>query len=549
MSQAVHKEFSTLTEAYLRAYCETYPNWAVWLGFHEYDGRLPDLSRTAIQARAADLHRFLDDLESIDPADLDDLAWLDRQIVYHEAGFEVFALEDWRRWERDPQFYLDVLDVSNYVLRNYAPPERRVQALVAHLRGVPAVLEAMRENLSLPSGPVIEVGVRLAKGMLSFLKDDLSQAPAGLAPALRAEFEAASREAVGAMEQAAAWLANDLIPRATADYALGPDRFVRMLWLGEAVDLSLERLREVAEVDLARNKAAYVEAAARIGLGKDPHGVIAAGMRNHPSPANLVAEARRMVDDLRRYVVERQVVSVPYDENCIVAETPSFLRSAFAMMYGPGPFEQVAKEAYYYVTPPDPDWPAEKAEEWMSGFAYHILRSASVHEAWPGHYLHALHIRNAPSRITKAFGAYSSFEAWAHYVEQMMLEIGWRSDDPWARMGQLGEALARNVRFVCALGLHTAGMTVEEAKRRFVEDAFMEAATAEEEAVRGTYDPRYLNYTLGKLMLLKLRRDVQAREGEEFDLRAFHDRFLAYGAPPVPLVRAMMLGRDDRDIL
>jgi uncharacterized protein (DUF885 family) len=550
MPKTLRKELIALTDDYLHTYCATYPNLAVWLGFHEYDGRLPDLSRSAIEARAADLRRFLADLDRIDPTDLDDLGWLDYRVVYHQAGFEAFVLEDWRRWERDPLYYLEALDVSNYVLRNYAPLEQRVRALVAHLRGSPAVLEAMQGNLTQVSQPVLRIGVRIAKGSLAFLTEELPQALAGLEdPALQAEFEAASREAISLMEQAAAWLENDLAPRATADYALGPERFSRMLWLGEAVDLPLGQLQEVAEADLVRNKAAYLETASQIGPGRDPREVIAEGLRNHPAPDNLVAETRQMVDELRRIVIEYGVVSVPYDENCIVAETPSFLRAAFAMLYGPGPFEQVAKEAYYYVTPPEPDWPPEKAEEWMSGFAYHVLRSATVHEAWPGHYLHELHIRNAPSKMTKAFGAYSFFEAWAHYVEQMMLEIGWRAEDPWARMGQLSEALSRNVRFVCALGLHTGGMTVEEAAQRFIEDAFMEQATAEEEALRGTGDPQYLSYTLGKLMLLKLREDVKAREGESFDLRAFHDQVLAYGAPPVPLVRAMMLGRDDRDIL
>jgi uncharacterized protein (DUF885 family) len=219
------------------------------------------------------------------------------------------------------------------------------------------------------------------------------------------------------------------------------------------------------------------------------------------------------------------------------------------MMDPPGPFEQVAREAYYYVTPPRAGWSAQKTGEWMTQFAYHTLRGISVHEAWPGHYLHALHMRNAPSKVTKACGAYSSYEAWAHYCEEMMLEVGWRGDDAWARLGQLGEALVRNVRFVCALGLHTEGMTVAEAEERFIEDALMAPATAAEEARRGTGDPQYLNYTLGKLMLRKLRADVRARAGEGFDLRAFHDQFLSYGAPPVPLVRELMLGRGDREIL
>ena len=550
MTPSAVQELRTLADAYLRAYCDTYPHVAVWLGFHEYDGRLPDLSRRGLEARQADLHRFLSDLERIDPTDLDSQAWLDYQVVRHEALFEAFAIEDWRRLERDPIPYLETLDVGNYILRNYAPLEVRARALIAHLRGVPAVLSAMRENLIHPMRPAVSVAARIGKGLASFLQNDLPGALSGLEDgALRAELDEAIRDAVREVNAAVSWLENDLAPRAADDFALGPERFARMLALGEGLDIPLDRLREVAEADLARNKEAFLETAARLGgPGCDPQQVIADGKRRHPAPEDLIPAVRQLVDDLRQTVITRGIVSVPYDENCIVAETPPFLRYAFAMMYSSGPFETAAKESYYYVTPPERDWPPEKVEEWMTAFTYHSLWSTCVHEAWPGHYLHGLHTRNAPSPVTKTFGSYAFTEGWAHYCEQMMWETVC-PDDLWARLGQLSEALLRDVRFVCALGLHTAGMTVEEATRRFMEDAFMEAATAEEEAIRGTYDPGYLNYTLGKLMLLKLREDVRAREGENFDLRRFHDRFLSYGTPPIPVVRRLMLGGDEGDVV
>ncbi|MDW8068276.1 MAG: DUF885 domain-containing protein [Anaerolineae bacterium] len=550
MTPSAAREMRHWTDAFLRAYCETYPPIAVWLGFHEYDGRLPDLSRRALETRLADLQRFLADLAQIDPADLDERAWLDYQVVRHQALLEVFTLAEWRKLERDPIPYLETLNVGNYILRNYAPLEVRARALLAHLRGVPAVLSAMRENLTRPMRPAVGVAARLGKGLASFLQDDLPGALVGLEDgALRAELDGAIRDAVREVEAAVSWLENDLASRATDDFALGAETFARMLALSEGVDLPLDRLRKVAEENLARDKAAFLETAARLGgSGRDPNEVIAEGKRRHPTPESLVPEVRRLVDELRQTVITRGIVSVPYDENCMVAETPPFLRYAFAMMYDVGPFEPVAREAYYYVTPPEPDWPPEKVEEWMTAFTYHSLWSTCVHEAWPGHYLHGLHARNAPSAVTKAFGSYAFTEGWAHYCEQMMWETVC-PDDLWARLGQLSEALLRDVRFVCALGLHTAGMTVEEATRRFVEDAFMEPTPAEEEAIRGTYDPQYLNYTLGKLMVLKLREDARAREGDRFDLRSFHDRFLSYGTPPVPVVRCLMLGADEGDVV
>ncbi len=549
MPSSATQLLQTVTDAYLKSYCETYPHVAVWLGFHEYDGRLPDLSRPAREQRLADLRRFLADLSRIDPADLDEKGYLDYEVVRHEAAFETFVLEDWRRPERDPIPYLETLDVGNYILRNYAPLEVRVRALIAHLRGFPAVLAAMRENLTMAARPAVGVAVRIGRGLASFLRHDLPVALAGLEDrALRAEFEAANRDAIAEVEAAVSWLENDLAPRAADDFALGPERFARMLALGEGVTIPLDELRRVAEADLARNRESYLETVARLGPGRNLEDVIAEGKRRHPAPDDLIPTVRRLVDELRKTVLERGIVSVPYDENCVVAETPPFLRYAFAMMYSSGPFEQAARESYYYVTPPERDWPPEKVEEWMTAFTYHSLWSTCVHEAWPGHYLHGLHTRNAPSAVTKTFWSYAFTEGWAHYCEQMMLETVC-PDDPWARLGQLSDALLRNVRFVCALGLHTSGMTVEEATRRFIEDAFMEPATAEEEAVRGTYDPGYLNYTLGKLMVLQLREDVRAREGENFDLRRFHDRFLSYGTPPIPVLRRLMLGRDEGDVV
>jgi uncharacterized protein (DUF885 family) len=225
------------------------------------------------------------------------------------------------------------------------------------------------------------------------------------------------------------------------------------------------------------------------------------------------------------------------------------MRDAFAMMDDAGPFEPLAREAFYYVTPPEPDWPPEKQEEWLTAFDYHSLRATSIHEAWPGHYLHALHYRNSPSRVSKVFSAYSFWEAWAHYCEQMMLEQGYRAGDDKLRLAQLGQALLRNVRYVCAIQMHTQGMTVEQATQRFVKDAFMEEVPARAEATRGTYDPQYLNYTLGKLLLLKLRDDYRAERGDAFDLKTFHDALLAWGAPPIPYVRRLMLRHDSGEIL
>ena len=219
------------------------------------------------------------------------------------------------------------------------------------------------------------------------------------------------------------------------------------------------------------------------------------------------------------------------------------------MLDAPGAFEKVATDAFYYVTPPEKNWPAAQAEEWLTSFNYDMLDTTSAHEGWPGHHLHWLHYRNSPTDVLKALDAYSSWEGWAHYVEQMMVDEGFRDGDPHLRLAQLAEALLRNVRYVCAIGLHTQGMSVDQATRRFMNDAYMEELPSRKEAERGTFDPGYLLYTLGKLMVLKLREDYEREQGDAFSLKRFHNTFLSFGAPPIPLVRTIMLRNNDGQIL
>jgi uncharacterized protein (DUF885 family) len=543
---------SSFSERYLADYLEAHPTRAAGLGFHQYDGRVPDLSRPAIAARIDALRAAQVEIESIDPSGLAGVDWLDYRLLDDAIRLELFDLTEWRRWERDPLTYLGLMEVDQYIKRNYAPLAERVRGLVLHLRAVPQVVATAKANLSEVSAPVLETAVDVLGGGLSFLAEDLSPAVDGLGeeePALHAEFAAAQALALEAGRDLLDHLSGMLATQPSASFAVGRDAFGKMLRYGEAVDLPLERLLEIGEDDLAKNKRAFVETAARL----DPDGTPAAAMarisQEHPTSATLVAETRAMLEELRQFVIDHELVDLPYDERCTVEETPKFMRTAFAMMDTPGPFEPVAREAFYYVTPPEADWPPERQEEWLTAFDYHTLRCTSIHEAWPGHFLHDLHFRDAPSQVAKVFDAYSFWEAWAHYCEEMMLVQGYRAGDQKLRLAQLAGALTRNVRYVCAIGMHTGDMSVEEATARFMRDAFMEETPARAEAVRGTFDPGYLNYTLGKLMLLKLRDDYRAERGEAFDLKRFHDAFLSWGAPPVPYVRRLLLDRDDGQIL
>lgn len=546
-SESLH----AFADRFLTDYFDAHPTYAAWLGLHAYDGRVPDYSPDAVKRRVAALQAALDEIRAIDEGQLAPVDWLDYQLLRDAIQFELFDLNEWRRWQRDPLFYLAFLEVDGYIKRSYAPLPERVRALTTHLRVFPVVVAQAQANLRDVPAPALETAAQAVAGIISFVQEDLPVALAELHarhPALLGEFEAAQAVALEATEALRTHLTDVLTPQATADYAIGADAFQKMLRFGEAVDVPLARLLEIGEAHLAQNKAAFVEVAARIAPDKSPAEAMKQLTQEHPTAETLVPETQAMLEELRWWVIAHDIVSVPTDDRCVAAETPRYWRWAFAMMDTPGPFEEVARESFYYVTPPEADWPPEKQEEWLTAFDYYGLRITSIHEAWPGHFLNDLHYRRAPSRVSRVFSAYSFWEAWALYCEQMMLEQGYRAGDDKLRLAQLASALLRDVRYACAIRMHTQGMSVEEATARFMRDAFMEEAPARAEAVRGTFDPQYLNYTLGKLILLKLRDDYRAEQGDAFDLRTFHDAFLAWGGPPVPYLRRLLLKNGAGDI-
>jgi hypothetical protein len=340
------------------------------------------------------------------------------------------------------------------------------------------------------------------------------------------------------------------MPHARPDFGIGAEMFSRMLAVNELVDLPLEYILEVGRANLEANKAAYIETAHEIEPAMDVREVALMMSTDHPTKETLIPDAADMLEELRDFIIESDLVSVPSEVRCKVVETPPFLRWGFAFMDSPGPFEEKATDAYYYVTPVEEEWTEQQAEEWLRRFNYASLCDVSIHEAYPGHYLHFLHASaRVTSPVRKVFGSYSFVEGWAHYCEQMMVEEGYRGDTPVLRFAQLGEALLRNCRYVAAIMMHTGRMTLDEATRFFMENGFMDELPAQKEALRGTFDPGYLNYTLGKLLILKLRDDLKAKEGDNFNLKRFHDSMLALGYPPVPLVRQYLLAEENTPIL
>jgi hypothetical protein len=357
--------------------------------------------------------------------------------------------------------------------------------------------------------------------------------------ALQADFREANVVAIEAMKSLDAHFAS-LEAGATNDYAIGAARFSEMLYATERVDVPLARLKEIGERDMERNLAALREACARYAPGaslKD----CAEKVKAEKYPEGPVAAAAKQLEDLRRFLIARGVVSIPGPEQAMVAESPPHQRWNAAYINTPGPYE-TNLPAIYYIAPPDPAWSAKEQNDYVPGKA--DLLFISVHEVWPGHFLQVLHANRARSKLGRVFTSYAFAEGWAHYTEEMMWEVGLNDGDAATHIGQLLNALLRNARYLSAIGLHTGGMTVAQSEALFREKAFQDAGNSRQQAARGTFDPGYGNYLLGKLMIRKLRDDWTANRGGRAAWQRFHDEFLSHGAPPIPVIRKVMLGPD-----
>ncbi len=542
---------SSLIDNFLRDYYAFYPTTASNLGFHEYDGQIVDLSASAIAAHVERLRGYQQQLQQIDPAPLERLEAFDYALLAWKLAAEIWTWTEEREYTRNPMIYTYNAMVDMYIQRNYAPLPERAEALVRHLDQIPEALEVARQNLE-PVVPriFIEETQNILSGLVKFLSESLTEAMRSLNhPELAADMWSARERVVAAIEKFRAYLQNTLLPAASDEFAIGPQRFSEMLRYNELIDLPLDYLLEVGEADLQRNQAAIVELARQIDPARSIQEQMRDLGRNHPPAERLVADTRTLLDDLRQFIEQRDLVSLPTNIPCQVEETPPFARWAFAMMDTAGPFEDIATDSFYYVTPPEDDWSPEEVEGWLTKFDYATLTDVSIHEVYPGHYVHFASQRNAPTRLSKIFATYSHYESWAHYVEQMMLDQGYGSDRSDLRMAQLAEALVRNCRYVCAIKMHTQGMSVEEATRFFMEHAYMDEVTASKEARRGTHDAGYLNYTLGKLLLLKLLDQYKEAYGADFSLKRFHNEYIGYGSPPIPILRRMLLPHDDGMIL
>jgi uncharacterized protein (DUF885 family) len=517
-------------------------------GFHRYDALLPTGSRAEVEEEIAAAKKFIAEVESFDPRGLSPSVTADRDLVLAQLRSQVLALENIRMWEKNPDSYTSYATSAIFTImsRTFAPPADRLKSAIARERLIPRMFQSARQNLKNPPQIYTSVALEQLPGILSFFEKDVPAAFTKVKDAaLLAEFKQSNRGVLDALKSYQTFLKDDLLPRSKGDFRIGAETYRNKLLYDEMVDTPLDRLLAVGYEDLHRNQAELRRVAAKIDPNRPVEAILQDLENDHPTADKLLGSFRDVLGGLRDFIESKHIVTIPSQVGPIVEETPPFMRAlTSASMDTPGPYEKVAKEAFFNVTLPDPAWPAKDVDEYLQGFNRGTIISTAVHEAYPGHYIQFLWVPSATSKVRKLMGCGSNAEGWAHYTEQMMLDEGYGNGDLKLRLGQLQDALLRDARYVVGIQMHTGKMTMEQAIDFFVQEGHQVRPTAEKEAKRGTSDPTYLVYTLGKLEILKLREDYKTMKGGKYTLQGFHDAFLQQGTPPVKIVRKALLGND-----
>jgi uncharacterized protein (DUF885 family) len=544
--------FDALVDKFFDFYFPLHPTAGSSAGFHQFDAKLDDYTAAGQATLANGLKEYLAKFEAVDRStlSLDNAADLDWMIASIHS--ELLAIDDIQQWKKDPDLYSGGVTNSIFVImkRNFAPPEARLRSVIARERQIPGVFEAARQNLQNAPKIYVDIALEQLPGETDFYRNDVPKAFTAVKDGkLWADFKAANQAVIEALEAYQKFLQDSVLPHANGDFRIGAENYRKRLLYDEMVDIPLDRLLEIGYADLHRNQEAMKEVAAKIDPNKSVQDVLADIQKKHPAPDHLMQSFRDTFQGLRSFITEKKIVTIPAGPPPTLEDTPPFMRATTtASMDTPGAYEKRSREAFFNVTTPDPKWPADRTEEWMESFNNSMIPGTAIHEVYPGHYLQFLWINQLQSKVRKLFFCGSNAEGWAHYSEQMMLDEGYGSGDLVLRMGQLEDALLRNARYIVGIQMHTGNMTIDQAKAFFIKEGYQLPPVADVETKRGTGDPTYLVYTLGKLQILKLREDYRKMRGKDFTLQDFHDKFMQQGGVPLKIIRKAML-RDDSPTL
>jgi uncharacterized protein (DUF885 family) len=542
--------FLKLSEEYITKSLEWNPQNGVYLGLHEYDGQLGNYSKTNLDKRVAVLKKFDQEFSGIDSTTLSKRNYYDWKIIKSNVKNELFSFEDLKPFTKNPMVYAGAIDVNIYIQRNFAPIEQQIKSIISIEKEAPNFFKNAKANLQDSLAlPHIKLAIDIARGSASFLGKDLLVALKGVKnDALMKSFNEANQKAIAAINDFAAFLEKEKLPKANNKYAIGVDNYKKMLLYQEEIKLSPDEILAIGMKELKKEQESFNAAAKIIDPNKKPIDVYNEMQKEHPTAQDLIPHARKNIEAIRQYLIDHKIVTMPSEVRVKIKETPAYARAtSTASMDSPGPFETKATQAFYYITPVDPKWTPQQQEDWLAQFNFYTTDIVSIHEAYPGHYTQFLHSNaSKTSKIQKIFMSYAYVEGWAHYTEKMMIDEGYGNDgDPIKaakyRLAQSGDALLRICRLCVSINTHCHGMNVDDATKFFMNNWYQGDKPSRQEALRGTYDPGYLFYTLGKLQILKLREDYKKQEGSNYNLQKFNDAMLNNGMPPIRMMREILL--------
>ncbi len=538
--------FEKLVDDYFDELPSASPTTATELGIHKHDGELEDLSAAGQARETKRLKTWAGKFSAVSDADLSPPLAADLQLLRASIAAGLLDINGVQGWLHRPDTYTGLASRTIYDImkRDFAPLADRMKSAISREAKIPALLQQGQRNLVDVPKVSLDIAVEELPGIIDFFRSDVPLAfKAVTDKKLQADFLRVNGTVIRALDEFRTFLRVKIAPKAIDRFAIGEKLFREKLKSEEMVETPLSELLKRGEAELRRLQIEFRATAAQIDSKKSFEDVQKETSKNHPAADKVIATVQGGLAALRQFLIDHKIVSIPSPVLPIVQETPPFMRATtFASMETPGPFEK-AKEAYYNVTLPEKSWSPAQVEEFLAGsFNPYIMENVSIHETFPGHYVQFLWVPHITSKVRKYYGANTNVEGWAHYCEQMMIDEGYFNRDPKLKLFQLQDALLRAARFVVGIRMHTRGMSLAQAIEYFQVDGYQPKKTAEMETKRGTEDPTYLYYTLGKLEILKLREDYQKKLGPAYTLQKFHDAFLAEGPLPLPLMRAALIG-------
>ncbi|MCS6817964.1 MAG: DUF885 domain-containing protein [Blastocatellia bacterium] len=552
------RAFEHLVEEFLSGYFAFNPTHATALGVHEYDDQVEDRSAEAI---AKEIRRLESSRERMDrevaPEELPAEARLDLKILRSKIEAQLVHLREIRWWARDPGYFSDLAAWSIYSLlvRPTTPLPQRLEAIERRLRAIPRLLAQAQEHLArtaeeareAPAQGIPRIFVEIALEEFGGACEFFATAVPGFIaevsdPEKARSLEQANAEVLHACERMRRFLAEELLDGAQGEFALGREVFARLLAAEEHVFTPIEEILQRGWQELRATQQQMQEIARRIAPHRSLPDLLRQLSEDHPTADDLIPSYRRRCEEAKRFVLERELISIPEGDWLEITETPPFYRSLiFAALDPPGPFETAQHPTFFYVTPVDATHPPDRQDAYLRAHNVYAQVSTIIHEAYPGHHVQSLHVRRCPSLVRKVFAAGTFVEGWAHYCEEMMLDEGFGREDPRLRLFQLHEALWRIGRLITATLMHMGQLSLSQAIQFLVQECYQEPENARREVWRYTRDPLVLVYSWGKWQIRALREVYRHARGDAFSLREFHDRLLGYGEPPVSALETMIL--------